>query len=656
MEVERIARKLEPLLPGQVQRWLRVRDTAYAELKTLIDQQIVTTAHRVLGDFRNKILLSLPPPKLCAGPVHLGTVLYDRPRWPFGLTTSELLQHVAVFGRSGAGKTNVAFALLRQLADRKIPFLFLDWKRTARHLLPHLKGKVNLYTPGRPLAPLAFNPFVAPPGLEPNVYINQVVDVLADAYTLGDGVRSVLQRALAACHRNGNVAPQVSEVLAEVDKLPGTDRARGWKVSAVRALESLAFSELTSKNVLSQEQLVQGLLLESTIIELDALSQSAKKFLVPLVCLWVYHVQLAAPVREKLRLVIVVEEAHHVLYRQSHRTSESLLNVLLRQCREVGIAMVVIDQHPHLVSSAALGNAYASICLNLKDPADINRAAALSLIDEEDKRCFTTLPVGQGIVKLQDRWRRPFLVQFPLVNVAKGAVTDAVLRGYLRRKGTGFGRKLLESQEFGRVSRSPMWDRTLDATALRFLEDVREHPDDGVKTRYRRLGLSAGRGTRLKESLVEDGWLNSLVVPVGQGRKVILRMTREAHRALGLEADSSSRGSLAHDYWKQCYARQFQTLGYQVELEAPRHGGRVDVLAIKGDERIGIEIETGQSDVVANVRHCLRSGFAKVVVVAVDGLAMTKIERQLARQGLIIRGRVHIESAGKFAQSSTSHT
>ena len=53
-----------------------------------------------------------------------------------------------------------------------------------------------------------------------------------------------------------------------------------------------------------------------------------------------------------------------------------------------------------------------------------------------------------------------------------------------------------------------------------------------------------------------------------------------------------------------------------MEIEAPRVGGRVDVLATKEDERIGIEIETGKSNVVENVRHCLLSGYTRVYVVA----------------------------------------
>ena len=38
------------------------------------------------------------------------------------------------------------------------------------------------------------------------------------------------------------------------------------------------------------------------------------------------------------------------------------------------------------------------------------------------------LPVGHAVVKLQNRWRRPFLVRLPLVPVAKGHVSDQQLR------------------------------------------------------------------------------------------------------------------------------------------------------------------------------------------------------------------------------------
>ena len=190
MEIHQIIRKLEPLMPKQVQQWVRTLDVAQPEVRELVERDIRITAHRVLGDYRYKLLLSLPPKRVARGALHLGTVLYEQEKWPIGISTKELTQNMAIFGRSGAGKTNVAFHVLEQLIERRIPVLFLDWKRTTRHLLPKLGKKLRVYTPGRSLSPFPFNPFLIPPGLEVKVYINHVVDLLADAYTLTASIRS----------------------------------------------------------------------------------------------------------------------------------------------------------------------------------------------------------------------------------------------------------------------------------------------------------------------------------------------------------------------------------------------------------------------------------------------------------------------------------
>ena len=100
--------------------------------------------------------------------------------------------------------------------------------------------------------------------------------------------------------------------------------------------------------------------------------------------------------------------------------------------------------------------------------------------------------------------------------------------------------------------------------------------------------------------------------------------------------------SLVHAYWKRFYARRFAEHGFRTELEAPRSGGRVDVLATRAGERFGIEIETGKSDVVANVRNGLRSRFDRVLVVVTDETALARVERQIASAGLLIPGRIEL--------------
>ena len=52
-------------------------------------------------------------------------------------------------------------------------------------------------------------------------------------------------------------------------------------------------------------------------------------------------------------------------------------------------------------------------------------------MDAEDKRLLGALPVGRGIVKTL-RFGRPILIQFPHIDVAKGAVTDSMVGALMK--------------------------------------------------------------------------------------------------------------------------------------------------------------------------------------------------------------------------------
>ena len=68
----------------------------------------------------------------------------------------------------------------------------------------------------------------------------------------------------------------------------------------------------------------------------------------------------------------------------------------------------------------------------------------------------------------------------------------------------------------------------------------------------------------------------------------------------------------------------------------------MDVLARRASESVAIDIETGKSDPVWNVKQDLLEGSGCVMVVATDESALRKIERQLATAGLIVPGRVEV--------------
>ena len=49
----------------------------------------------------------------------------------------------------------------------------------------------------------------------------------------------------------------------------------------------------------------------------------------------------------------------------------------MREVRELGESIVLVDQHPSQISIPALGNTYCTIALNMKHSKDINALAEI---------------------------------------------------------------------------------------------------------------------------------------------------------------------------------------------------------------------------------------------------------------------------------------
>lgn len=641
LNVKDALRKLAPLRPEEVRKWEQQLPQLDRDTRLLLERKILRTSTAVLGNAEHQLLLSCPPQDVCKGTLELGRVVYEKDLWPFFLRDEELLQHLAIFGRSGSGKTNIVFHLLRQFAARKLPFLFFDWKRTVRHLLPSLGGNVQVFTPGRSVVPFDFNPFLCPPGMERHVHITLVVDLLGRAFTLGDGAKSVLHRAL---HESAE-SPTVASLLAMVEGKTAKGREVGWQASAVRCLQTLLFIDLVHGEGRSQVDVVEQFFGRSTVLELNGLNENAKRFLIPSILHWVYQVRLGSPDRECLRLAVVLEEAHHVLH---DKQSEAFFGRFLRQCRELGIAVLLVDQNPGLMSSVALGNCFTTIALNMKAPSDVRTASSLLGLTEKDRAFLSRLPVGRGIVKLADRWRSPFVLQFPRVILEKGSMTDQGLQLLAADAVTGSARSTPLFPVHEHVRQVRLADEVLESASFRFLLDVVQHPDAGVKERYHRLGWSGDKGNRIKQQLLRLGLVDSLLVNMGTTRKLVLRPTNQGRAVLGLEWGASIE-SLAHEFWKRRLAQQFAADGWQVEVEAWRDQhrpelGRADLVLSRDKERWAIEVETGKSNVVENVKNGLRARFDKIVVMATDEKAREKLEDDLARKGLLLRDRVSVQS------------
>jgi len=582
------------------------------------------------------ILLEPPPRDKVKGEYPLGTVIYaNKPICSFGLLDSDLPQHVAILGRSGAGKTNVGYLLVWNLLRAGKPFIVLDWRGTYKHFLRRPEGKeIMVFNLGDDKS-LSFNPLDPPPNLTKNqaqAYLRDIVSIITTTYLPGHhllstrGVEYFFLKALDLLGVDGDKPVTFNDIYNFMKGYHADSREMDWKVSALNILFKLTTGPIGWLMNSAEACTAADILDKPVVLELTALgSETDRSVFTQTLLLWLYYNRLAEGKSQTFKHAVLIEEAHNLFLKRPN-SEQSVHDLMLRQMRELGESLVLLDQNPSLLTVPALGNTGVTICLNLKHGDDVEAAGKAMTLPRENWDYIGRLPVGQGIVKLQDRWMKPFLVRFPEFPVSSSSGTPDTQRKHSRSDSV---KKSIEDlrlalNEAIRAIRDT--DRRENNGGLigtrerNLLLDIAGHPLSVVTERYSHLGWNVYAGTKVKKKLLEKGLVHQEKVSVPNGSVALLKLTEQGRRLLeswGKKVKALPKNaSLEHEYYKHMVAEQYRQKGYEIEEEVPIGDGKaVDLVATKDGKRIAIEVETGKSDVEANVRKCRQAGFEKVVVV-----------------------------------------
>ena len=391
-------------------------------------------------DLKDSILMEPPSQEVSLeGQIEVGNVMYGRKEvYPFFIDKEAFLSHIGIFGSSGYGKTNISYILSRGISGSGIPVIIFDFsKRNYKDLLSTpLKNKTDVFTVGRDTSAFRFNPLKPPEGVQLSQWIKEFASIFDHAYWLLGGGRHIIMKALSELYsKNKNPTMlNLKDWIKNYEPSRMTPRERNWISTAERPLESLCFKEFgeifeCKTGILPSDFFEPG---KITILELDALDDNDKTFFIEIMLQWLRDWLIVNNSREELKAVIVLEEAHHVLNREKSRKigSETVIDLVFREIRELGLGVVYIDQHPSLVSYPALGNTSTQIFMNLgldtKYSSDIQDACKMLGIDyENDTKNIRELPVGYGLfINRMSRFPRPFVLKFHLMDLKKGSVTD----------------------------------------------------------------------------------------------------------------------------------------------------------------------------------------------------------------------------------------
>ena len=159
-----------------------------------------------------------------------------------------------------------------------------------------------------------------------------------------------------------------------------------------------------------------------------------------------------------------------------------------------------------------------------------------------------------------------------------------------------------------------------------FLIDVAKNPLSTVVERYKRLGMNPKTGNKWKDSLILRGNIIPKRIITKSGWIVLFEITEKGRIVLqdnGYNIRVGSEG-IEHRFWKEKIAEYYESKDYDVAVEEEMNGS-ADIAISKGNERIAVEIETGNSDHLNNIRRNLYSGFDSVICVPTNRVAQYKI-------------------------------
>jgi len=271
---------------------------------------------------------------------------------------------------------------------------------------------VKVYTVGREVVPFKFNPLIPPKGTDPGQWLVRLIDITKHAYFLGEGVEYLLRQAIDFLYEKygvyeGNLSfPILSEVFEFINKKSLKGRMMLWQASTLRTLASLTFKKglgmvLDVKDSINPKELLEN----NIILELDALSDIDKVFFTEALILWIYEYRKNEGKRETFKHALILEETHHILSKRKEKAEvETIIETSLRQIREFGESVIVIDQEPQKLSESIKANTYTKISFNLGNGKDIQAISKDMTLTQEQESCLDLLQIGQAIIKLKGRF------------------------------------------------------------------------------------------------------------------------------------------------------------------------------------------------------------------------------------------------------------
>lgn len=585
LSIEEICRKLRPIFGKKIDSlYLRYKMADDRETRTEIESSLALLYEKHLNThlLTDKVLLEPPQQDQVLGAYPLGKVNYaDKDLYAFGLREEDWPRHVCITGMSGSGKTTFAYQIIGNFMLNKKPFVIFDWKKSFRPLIKVNKD-IMVFTVGNNRISNNFrlNINVPPQGVGAKEWVNTLCDLINESFFASYGVHKILVQTLDGLFREYKVYEgsglyptwyHVRDRLEEMEAEQKGHRGREseWLSSAIRIAHALTYGEF-GEAICDRGNYgmnIEQLLSKQVIFELNSLSAAEKKFFCEYLLTHIYKLKKASPNPKGRHFAgaIVVDEAHNIFLKEKTQfVKESITDMVYREIREYGISLVCLDQHISKLSDTVSGNSATNIAFQQVLPADVEIIASIMQL-RDNRKYFSMLQVGQGIVKLAERYNAPFLVTVPDIALKNDTVEDADIKDRMqphvdnwteiaKRTKTTISesqqlKKIFEDSGVGNATQpkglfkdgetyTPKLDErkterfTDDQRLLQFLAIVQKLPNVATTQVYKTLHLSGRKGHRIKSTALDRGLIKVDEIKHELGWKKIISLTTDGEKLL----------------------------------------------------------------------------------------------------------------------------
>lgn len=358
-----------------------------------------------------------------------------------------LATHVFVAGITGSGKSTTVQTLISQVVQQGVKLLVIEpVKREYRRLdVPGLR----IFSLGDPGCELVMNPF-AFEGVSCSTHLDHLKSLFSAAYVLYPPMPYILEQALYEVYRDKgwdfasginwrtqqrhprsfpsltDLYSKTGDVIARSGYGPRLEpeikaalevRINNMRIGAKGAL-------LDTPHSLTLDELIT----QPTVLELQGIGDPEQRaFLMGLILTKIYEGGIAAGPSERLRLVVVLEEAHRLLeerpgggedFANPQEKAIETFGDMLAELRAYGVGLIVAEQSPSRITRQVLKNTATKFAHQLVDATERELMAGSMVMTEDESQDLATLPPGQMLM-FSHGMNRPMRIQVAAQEHAK---------------------------------------------------------------------------------------------------------------------------------------------------------------------------------------------------------------------------------------------